>query len=306
MQKDTDKDAERSRRLQRKGWKGRPVRVWVLAALVCLLLYPQAKALVWPDRVVDAQGNTVLKLAHDINILLLGVDERSGDKGRSDTMILLNYDALCGRLRLLSVPRDTRVRLPNYGYQKINAAYPLGGPDLAKQSVSELTGLKVDYYLKVNFDGFSDVVDALGGVIIDVKTRMYYDDPYQDLHIEFEPGRQRLDGDRALEYVRWRGDARADLARVERQREFLEAALHRALSPAGILRSPLVLLALLRCVDTDMPILSRPGITLTVAFAFLRGIEGTTVPGYTATIGDVSYFLADKEELQELVAPWAK
>ena len=169
MQKDTDKDRGLSRRRPQeglKGWKGRPLKVWALAIMACLLLYPRAKALVWPDRVLDAQGNAVLRMTHDINVLLMGVDERGGDKGRSDTMILLNYDALSGRLHLLSVPRDTRVRLPKYGYQKINAAYPLGGRDLVKQAVSELTGLHVDYYLKVNFDGFSKVVDALNAWIL--------------------------------------------------------------------------------------------------------------------------------------------
>lgn len=289
---------------RRRRWN--PLTIWILVLLGCLLCYPRAKALFWLDKVQTADGKTATKHARDINILLLGVDERNGDRGRSDTIMLLNYNALYNRLYLMSIPRDTRVRLAKYGYQKINAAYAFGGPSLAKQAAGELTGLYIDYYLKVNFDGFSKVVDALGGVTIDIKTHMSYDDPYQDLHIKFDPGRQHLNGDQALEFVRWRGDARSDLARVERQREFLDAAFHRAFSPAGMLRSPLVLYALGKCIETDIPALIRPGLASTVALSYLDGLRTSTVPGDTATIGDGSYFLADKDELQELIISWGR
>lgn len=283
-----------------------PFALWALVILCCLLCYPRVKALLWPDRVLLSDGKTVTRQGHDINVVLLGVDERNGDRGRSDTMMLLHYNAIYNRLYLMSIPRDTRVRLPKYGYQKVNAAYALGGPTLAKQATGELTGLYVDYYLKVNFDGFSKVVDALGGVYVDIKTRMSYDDPYQDLHIHFDTGRQRLNGDQALEYVRWRGDARSDLGRVERQREFLDSAFHRALSPVRLLKFPFVLYALAKCIETDIPALVQPGIASTVALAYLEGLKTSTVPGSTATIGDGSYFLADQKELQTIIASWGR
>ncbi|MGE5579599.1 MAG: LCP family protein [Bacillota bacterium] len=240
----------------------------------------------------------------DINILLLGVDERNGDRGRSDTIMLLNYNAVSGRLHLMSIPRDTRVRLDKHGYQKINAAYAYGGTALAKQAASDLTGLRIDYFLKADFEGFPKVVDALGGVTVNIETRMSYDDPYQDLHIHFEPGRQRLSGQEALEYVRWRGGAGADLGRVERQREFLKAAFGRALSPAGLLRSPLVFYALGKCIDTDIPLLLRPGIAFSIALAFPKGVDTCTLPGYPADIGSVSYFMVRAEELRQTVLLW--
>lgn len=268
----------------------------IILALICLMAYPRVKALLG-DR--------------STNILLMGVDERAGDVGRSDTMMLLNYNALWGTIHLMSIPRDTRVELPGHGHQKINAAYVYGGPELAEQAVSDLTGLHVDYFVKVNFDGFAKVVDALGGVTIDIKDRMNYDDPYQDLHIHFEPGRQHLSGSEALEYVRWRGGVTADLGRVERQREFLDAALKRAVSPSGFIRSPLVLSALARCLDTDIPLLERPGLAVNIAVARVLGMSGTTVPGKTATIANGSYFIADEDELAEIIsswnrAPWSK
>lgn len=287
---------------------GRPPRYlkpgarWVLVLLICLLCYPRIIAVLLPDRIEGADGKVVSK--RDINILLLGVDERNGDRGRSDTMMLLNYNALTGKMHLMSIPRDTRVKLDKHGNQKINAAYAYGGTDMAKDAAGELLGLRVDYFLKVNFDGFSRAVDALGGVTVDIKTHMYYDDPYQDLHIHFEPGRQRLDGDAALEYVRWRGDSGADLSRIQRQRDFLNSAFRRAVSPIGLLRSPLVLYALNKCIDTDMPVLMRPGIIASAALSYVKGIDTATVPGRVATIGDGSYYIADTKALQKLMEAW--
>ena len=301
------RDARRTRRAARARAprpkrRLRPLEIWTLAFLLCLLCYPRIQAVLSPDRMENAEGKIVSK--RDINVLLLGVDERNGDRGRSDTIMLLNYNALTGKLHLLSIPRDTRVRLDKHGYQKINAAYAYGGTDVAKDAVGELLGLRVDYFLKANFDGFSQVVDALGGVTVDIKTRMSYDDPYQDLHIHFEPGRQRLAGEDALEYVRWRGDIGSDLARVERQRDFLNAAFRRAVSPVGLLRSALVLHALDKCIETDMPALMRPGIAASAALSYIMGVETATVPGRIATIGDGSYYVADTKELQELVTSW--
>jgi LCP family protein required for cell wall assembly len=276
--------------------------LWVLGLVLCFLFYPRVQAVLRADSFEVSEGEVVVK--RDINILLLGVDERNGDVGRSDTIMLLNYNAVSGRLHLMSVPRDTRVRLEKHGYQKINAAYAYGGTAMAKQAVSDLTGLHIDYFLKVDFEGFPKVVDALGGVTIDIETRMSYDDPYQDLHIHFEPGRQRLSGQQALEYVRWRGGVNADLGRVERQRDFLRAALARALSPVGLLRSPLVLHALRKCIDTDIPVLMQPGIALSIALAFPKGVDSCTMPGYPADIGGISYFIAEIGELQQILLSW--
>ncbi len=283
----------------------------IFIVLICLLSYPRAKALLGAGRPRQDQSGssdvetTTRRTPRDINILLLGVDERPGDVGRSDTMILVNYHALYNSLHVMSIPRDTRVKLPKHGYQKINAAYVYGGTELAKQAVGNLTGLHIDYYAKVNFAGFAKVVDALGGVTIDIEDHMDYRDPYQDLHIHFEPGVQRLDGARALEYVRWRGGPTADLGRVERQRKFLDAALRRAVSPAGLIRSPLVLRTFGECVETDIPILDRPGLLATIAVARLKGAASVTVPGTTANIGGGSYFIADSERLSPIIASWS-
>lgn len=279
--------------------------------LACLLFYPRARAVFSdPDPRSTPDQDPAERVAPatktcDINILLLGVDERDGDTGRSDTLMLLHYNALRNTLHLMSIPRDTRVRLPQYGYQKVNAAYPYGGPELVKEAVGGLTGLHIDYFVRVDFDGFTKIVDAMGGVYIEVESQMDYDDPYQDLHIHLSPGVQRLKGKESLDYVRWRGDARADLGRVERQREFLGAVMRRMISPGAIIRMPKILLALGRAAKTDIPVLMRPGLAFSVTSAYVKGIETSTMPGYTATIGDVSYFVADEEETSTLISSWS-
>jgi LCP family protein required for cell wall assembly len=308
---------QQRRTATKSGRKTRRHLCWLFILLVCFLSYPRAKALLGAGRPRPTPGESptaegiATRTTRDINILLLGVDERPGDVGRSDTMILVNYNALYNSLHVMSIPRDTRVNLPKYGYQKINAAYAYGGAELAKQAVSDLTGLYIDHHAKVNFDGFAKVVDALGGVTIEIEEVMDYRDPYQDLHIHFEPGVQHLSGTQALEYVRWRGDPRADLGRVERQRRFLSAAVRKAMSPAGIIRLPLVLLALEDCVETDIPPLEQPGLLASIAVAHLKGATSVTLPGTTASIGGGSYFIADSQELSAMIeswnlAPWAK
>lgn len=276
--------------------------------VLAYLAYPRLKALLNPKKpegtLQPDRSSIDGKVTYDVNVLLLGVDERKGDVGRSDTMMLLSYNAKTNRLYLMSIPRDSRVRLPRHGYQKINAAYAFGGPDLCKKAVESLTGLYVDYYVKINFTGFVKLVDALSGVDIRIKSRMNYDDPYQDLHIHFTPGVHHLDGEKALEYVRWRQDARADLARVERQREFVDAVVRKLLSPQGLVRLPIVLKTLMDYADTDIPSLELPGLLANMGVAYLKGLKTYTVPGTTATIGDGSYFLPDRSKLDEIISSW--
>ena len=139
-----------------------------------------------------------------VNILVLGVDERSDDIGRSDTLFLLTVDTDSGQVAMLSIPRDTRIKMPGRGYDKINHAYAEGGVKQTRQAVENLLGVTVDYYIKMNFAGFYKVVDAVGGVDIDVDKRMYYSDPWDDnggLVIDFRPGLQHMDGKTAIKSV---------------------------------------------------------------------------------------------------------
>ena len=134
-----------------------------------------------------------------LNVLLLGVDARPGEKdARTDSMILVSIDRATRKIALVSIPRDTLVEIPGHGKEKINSANVIGGVDMARETVEGLMGVEIPYYVKTNFDGFKDIVDTLGGVTIDVDKRMVY----RAENINLYPGTQRLDGYNAIGYVR--------------------------------------------------------------------------------------------------------
>ncbi len=175
---------------------------------------------------VDAIGSPT-----GMDILVLGCDRRpdhSGEETRSDTLILVHADPGENYLSILSLPRDLRVEIPGHGTQKLNAAYALGGTELAIRTVEELTRVDITQYVEVDFQAFSDMTDAVGGVYLDIDRRYYNDDPTFEL-IKISPGYQLLDGANALDYVRFRHDLNYDFGRMDRQQRFLTALREQAM-----------------------------------------------------------------------------
>jgi len=169
-----------------------------------------------------------------LRIMLIGADERKGDVGRSDTLMILQVNPGLRRATLLSLPRDLRVEIPGHGHEKINAAFALGGPELSKQTVEQFLGIPLDGYVKINIEGFVKAVDTLGGVDLNVEDvegkgrGMNYDCPGDGLVIHLFPGPQHLTGYKAMGYVRYRhsnlrGQGGTDFDRTKRQRKLLRA-----------------------------------------------------------------------------------
>jgi LCP family protein required for cell wall assembly len=151
---------------------------------------------------------------------------------RTDSIILVHVPSGGGKPALISLPRDSYVPIPGHGRNKINAAYSLGGPKLLVQTIEQVSGVRIDGYIEIGFGGFASVVDSLSGVDICVKRTIK--DAYAGINLK--PGCQTLDGRNALGYVRARySDPLGDLGRVARQREFLGAIMHKAVSPATVL-----------------------------------------------------------------------
>jgi LCP family protein required for cell wall assembly len=165
-------------------------------------------------------------------IMIAGSDRRHGDKKlglkpRSDTIILVRVHPDKG-VALLSIPRDLKVTIPNHGVDKINVAYTLGGPKLTIKTVKQLTGLEINHYVDVNFRGFSQAVNAIGCVYVDVDRRYFNDNAglgigQQYAVINVRPGYQKMCGKRALEYVRYR-HTDTDIVRAARQQDFMRHA----------------------------------------------------------------------------------
>ena len=159
-------------------------------------------------------------------ILILGSDKRlgmKGDKGRSDTTILLRVDPEKDAIALLSIPRDLKVNIPGVGVDKFNAAYTAGGPDKTLEVVKQLTGIPIHHVVNINFTGFADAVNAIDCVYIDVDRRYYIPPESGTAEINVEAGYQRMCGYNALQYVRFRHFDN-DLVRSARQQDFLREA----------------------------------------------------------------------------------
>jgi len=192
-----------------------------------------------------------------VNILLMGVDSRNsrqGDLPRSDSMLLVSIDPKQKTYDIFSIMRDTYVRIPEYGRSRINAALGIGGPEVAMETVSRFTGVPVNYYVITDFEGFKSLIDAVGGVEIDVEKNMRYRDPTDKglYDINLKKGLQRLDGDKALQYVRFRHDAMSDYTRTERQRKLLSALAAQLKSSKTILQLPEILESIQPYIKTNL------------------------------------------------------
>ncbi|BCJ85635.1 LCP family protein [Effusibacillus dendaii] len=202
---------------------------------------------------IPTEGSTEEWTGGRVNILLLGEDARPGEgHTRSDSMILLSMDPTTHKGSLFSVMRDTWWKIPGSGYDKINAANALGGPQKAAQAVSNFLDIPIHYYVETNFVGFTKIVDTLGGVDINVDQNMEYDDPTDGTHIHLRKGMQHLDGAQALNFVRFRHDALGDYNRTARQRTFLQALAAKGKSSIALFKLPQILDEMSTSVETNM------------------------------------------------------
>ena len=191
---------------------------------------------------------------------------------------------------LLSIPRDTRTEVPGHGVTKINHAAAYGGVPLAIETVKLFTGLPVNHYVQINFEGFKTIVDMLGGI------DMYVDRPVQyGQGVVVDAGMQHLDGTKALAVVRNRkAYAEGDFARARNQRAFLSAVARKAAATDQLIKLPRILAASADNIDTDLSIASITDLVRRYGAALQGDAPGYTVPGSTATIGGVSYVITDE------------
>lgn len=235
------------------------------------------------------------------NYLILGVDERDGDIGRSDTIILLSINLAQKHIGLISIPRDSMFAIPTHGQDKINHAYTYGGVKLTKQAIETRFNLKIDNYVIFNFASFKHMIDILGGIDMNVEKNMYYRDPYdgeEGLVIDLRKGEQHLDGEKAMEYVRYR-DEEGDIGRVGRQQKFLNAFLDKLTSPEKIFKLPSIAREVFSSIETDMSI----GDWLEVV-SYLRPnqkfeIQSMMMPGTPEMIHEISYWIIDDEKAKK-------
>ncbi len=254
--------------------------------------------------VVQDTEEELIKAKDKSTVLIMGVDIRKDDVGRSDTMMIATIDPRLDQATLLSIPRDTRVKIRGRGYDKINAAFAYGGVSLAESTVENFLGIDIDHYVLIDTSSFVKIIDAIGGVDIDVEKRMYYEDPWDDnggLVIDLYPGQQHMDGKTAVTYVRYR-DSEGDIGRVKRQQAFMAACMDKVTSPEIIPRIPNIAREVMDAVETDMSLRQLLELAGALKAAASNGLEADMVPGYPLYIDEISYWIPDVELLRISVA----
>lgn len=236
------------------------------------------------------------RLPEHVNILVLGLDAG----GRlSDVILVISIDRDENHAHFLSIPRDTRVQIEGAGYRKANAAYALGSADLAVHTFETLLDVKIDGYLVIDFGGFENLIDAIGGIPIEVEAPMKYTDRAGGLYIDIAAGYQVLDGETAIDYVRYRESIYGDLGRIKRQHGFIWATIKRLIAKPD--KIPVAINLLQKSLNTDLDL----DVALPIAVDFIQSLvldqqDFMTLPGRPEYINGVSYYIADMDKVRDL------
>lgn len=256
------------------------------------------------EEITEEQVEPVDKSTGKINILILGVDK---DGLRTDTMIVASYDLDAEKVKLLSIPRDTRMYVGSR-YQKINAAHAITksgkikGPQGSIEAVTRLTAIPINYYVEFSFDAFKKAIDALGGIDFYVPRDMNYEDPVQDLYIHLKEGQQHLDGDKAEQLVRFRRYPEGDIARVQMQQEFLKAVAEQKLNSSIITKLPDLFTVLKDEINTNFTLLDMTKYGANLMDLKAENVTMYQLPGeFGGAEYDASYWIADMPEVRTLV-----
>lgn len=241
------------------------------------------------------------------NILLLGVDASENPDDlwtgtRTDTIILVNIDPRSKSVNAISIPRDSKVYLPDgHGIQKINAAHAIGGVGMTIATVEKTLGVKIDRYLMVHDDAVKAVVEALGGIDVYVEKPMRYHDYAGHLHIDLTKGLHRLNPTEAVGYLRFRHDPLGDIGRTQRQQWFLRGLLDELQKPETITKIPDIISVTHKYVKTNMSLYELSQYAALTKHLDMDKIEIATLPGGPNKKGYISYWIIDPEKSQEVV-----
>lgn len=249
-----------------------------------------------PDSVDQIDPNAATATGA-FNVLLLGTDK--GDY-RTDTIMLMRVDLDEKTIDLMSIMRDTRVKLGS-GYNKINAVYNRDEMDGLIKCIKELTGSPVNYYALVDLAGFETIIDILGGVDFNVPQDMKYSDPYQNLAIDLKQGEQHLNGNQSMQLVRFRRYVTGDVERTQVQQNFVKAAIEQKLKPEYLLKLPELFREIAPYVSTNVTLSDVLAKSSALRLFTAEGaVQTHELPGMGAYVGSISYFLHDEAATYEL------
>ncbi|WP_099159579.1 LCP family protein [Virgibacillus ndiopensis] len=235
-----------------------------------------------------------------LNILLLGVDKRPGDSGRSDALMVLSLDPKNNKMQLISIPRDTRTTIVGKGTKdKINHAYAFGGKDMSIATVENLLDIELDYYVQMNMKGLSEMVDAVGG--INVQNELdWYDEGFYKKGYHYAKGEISLNGAKTMGYVRMRHlDPNGDFGRTKRQRQVIEAIVDKGASIASVNKINDMIDVLGNNMATNMDFEDMKDLLFNYKDV-RKNMVNYMVKGSGTTIDGVYYYLVPDEEIAKV------
>ncbi|MGK7871975.1 MAG: LCP family protein [Xenococcaceae cyanobacterium] len=286
-------------------------------------LTPEEEAVFSQEETISYKSLRLPELTRPVNVLVLGTKVLTSEvddppqtdegyhalvnsfKGLSDTMLLLRFDPDKEKFTVLSIPRDTQTYVKGHGVTKINVANYFGGPALSAEAISNLLeGVSVDRYVRVNIQGIEQLIDALGGVTVYVPKDMKYTDHSQHLYIDLKEGEQHLDGEKAVQFLRFRYDKLGDIGRVQRQQMLMRAVVEQALKPQVLLRVPEILSIIQSYIDTNLTVEELVALGGYAAQTKRSNVQMLMVPGRFSGDGkeEVSYWLPNRRRIREMVA----
>lgn len=254
----------------------------------------------------ENQEGQKVKVKNELLFLMMGVDAKDVKKSkgtRTDTMMLIKANFDTGEIDLLSLPRDTRV-LVKGKEDKLNHAHAYGGSDLTMRTVRDFTGLDVDYYVKMDYRAVKGIVDAIGGVKIDVPMNMRYRDPIADppLNINIKKGLQVLDGNNAHDFLRFRsGYPEGDLGRIKAQQYFLKELMKQTLQAKNIFKLPKLIETYYDYVETNIPMSVMLKGALSGNKMDVENLNTNTIPGQNKRIGALDYLIYNRVETTVII-----
>ncbi|MBR8827878.1 MAG: LCP family protein [Gomphosphaeria aponina SAG 52.96 = DSM 107014] len=277
------------------------------------------------EETVSQRNLNIPKLNRPLNILVLGTKVLTSDleqppeqdlgyhalvnsfDGLADSMLLIRFDPSQEKLNVVSIPRDTKIYLEGVGETKINAANYYGGPALSAKSVSNLlAGVSIDRYVRVNVQGVEKLIDALGGVTVYVPQDMKYTDHSQHLYIDLKKGIQHLDGDQAVQFLRFRYDEFGDIGRVQRQQLLMRALVEQALQPKTLLRTQDILSVIQANIDTNLTVDELIALAGFASKTKRSQVQMLMLPGDFNGDGreQISYWLPNEKEIDKMMAKY--
>lgn len=250
------------------------------------------------EKPIDEVINTdKIEEKKNINLLILGTDE---SEKRSDVIIIASLNFKKKEINMLSIPRDTKVIINNRN-RKINAALALKDEEYVVSMVEEITSIPISFYAVMNFKGFKNIVDIIGGVDFNVPRNMYYNDPYQNLNINLKKGMQYLDGEKAHQLVRFRKYEDGDIGRIKVQQKFIKAFLAKLISMKNITKINSIIYEIMDNTKTDVKFSDIIKNINAIGIIKSENIKMFSLQGESKMVNGVSYYIYNVEKSKELI-----